>query len=356
MKIALIFDPITQSGGAEKLLWCLADQYPDSQIYTAIYNPEVVPERFKSKIISSWLQKFPRSAQNPKPYLPLLPLAYESFDLTSYDRIISITTLFAKAVITKPEAIHIGYINSPPRFLYSQQNLKRYINNNLLQNIMSPVFKWLKFYDVLATNRPDILLANSQNIQQKIKTIYRLSSQVVYPFAGDFYFKKRMVSKNPNQFVIVSRLEKWKRIDYAIQAFNKLPEKKLIIVGVGDDMSRLKKIAKNNIIFTGWVDDSKVADIVSRSQAMIMPQDEDFGITSVESQALCTPVIGLNSGGVKETVINGITGILYEKQTSKSLINAVKVFEKASFKADKLYQNALKYRQSQFIQNIAKYL
>ena len=356
MKIALIFDPVTQSGGAEKLLWCLADEYPDSKIYTAIYNPELVPERFKTRIVCSLLQKFPRAAQNPKPYLPLFPVAYESFDLSNYDRIISLTTLFAKTVITRPETLHIGYINSPPRFLYSEQNLKRYINNSFLQHLVSPIFKWLKFYDSLATKRPDILIANSQNIQQKIKNIYNLDSQVVYPFADDRYFKKRIIAKIPNQYVVVSRLEKWKRIDYAIRAFNNLPDKKLIIIGTGSDMSRLKKIAAGNVIFTGWVNDSKVVDIVSRSQAMIMPQDEDFGITSVESQALFTPVIALDSGGAKETVIKGETGILYEKQTPQSLINAIKVFEKKGFKADKLYQNALKYRQSQFIQNIAKYL
>ncbi len=356
MKIALIFDPITQSGGAEKLLWSLADEYPESKIYTAIYNPELVPDRFKTRIVCSWLQKLPRSTQNPKPYLPLFPIAYESFDLSNYDRIISITTLFAKSVITRPETLHIGYINSPPRFLYSKQNLKRYINNNLLQNLISPIFKWLKFYDSLATNRPDMLIANSQNIQQKIKNIYGLTSQVVYPFADDSYFKKKVISKIPNQYVIVSRLEKWKRIDYAIQAFDHLTDKKLIIIGTGSDMSRLKKIAGDNVVFTGWVDDSKVMDIVSQSQAMIMPQDEDFGITAIESQALFTPVIGLNSGGVRETVINGKTGILYEKQTPESLIKAIKICENTSFKADKLYQNALKYRQSQFIQNIAKYL
>ena len=356
MKVALIADPITQAGGAEKLLWSLADKFPNAPLFTAVANPSVVPKRFSQRIKVSWVQKLPASFSNPKPYLPLLPLAYESFDLNDFDRVISITTLFAKAVITKPETLHLGYINSPPRFLYSQSNLKRYINNDLIKGLSTPILNWLKSYDQIATRRPDILIANSKNIQKKIADIYKLDSKVVYPFAQNSYFDKNLSKKIPNQFVIVSRLEKWKQLDYAIEAFNARKDLRLIIVGVGQDFRRLKKLAKSNTSFSGWLPNSSVAELISSSCALIMPQNEDFGITSVEAQALGTPVISPMLGGALETVINNQTGLFFAEQNSHSLLHALEVFNTLSFQTDKLKQNALKYRQERFIQQITSYL
>lgn len=356
MKVALIADPITQSGGAEKLLWSLADKFPKAPVFTAVVNPLIVPKRFSQRIKVSWVQKLPASFSNPKPYLPLLPLAYESFDLNSFDRVISITTLFAKAVITKPETLHLGYINSPPRFLYSQSNLERYINNDLIKGLSIPILNWLKSYDQIATRRPDILIANSKNVQNKIADIYTLESKVVYPFAENSYFEKNLSKKIPNQFVIISRLEKWKQLDYAIEAFNARKDLRLIIIGVGQDFRRLKNLAKPNISFFGWLPNSSVAEIISSSHALIMPQNEDFGITSVEAQALGTPVISPKLGGAMETVINNQTGLFYAKQNSQSLLHALEVFNTLSFQADKLKQNALKYREERFIQQITSYL
>ena len=356
MKVALIADPITQSGGAEKLLWSLADKFPKAPVFAAVANPLIVPKRFSQRIKVSWVQKLPASFLNPKPYLPLLPLAYESFDLNDFDRVISITTLFAKAVITKPETLHLGYINSPPRFLYSQSNLDRYVNNDLIKGLAGPILNWLKSYDQIATRRPDILIANSKNIQKKITDIYRLDSKVIYPFAENFYFDKNSSKKIPNQFVIISRLEKWKQLDYAIEAFNARKDLRLIIIGVGRDSKRLKRLAGSNTFFLGWLPNSKVAEIISSSCGLIMPQNEDFGITSIEAQALGTPVISPEVGGALETIINNQTGLFYTKQNSQSLIHALEVFNKLSFQADKLKQNALKYREERFIQQITSYL
>ncbi len=354
MKIALVFDPITQNGGAEKLLWSLADSLPIGSVFTAVANPEIVPKKLLPRIITSWIQNLPLAYKNPKPYLPFFPLAYESFDFSDFDCVISITTLFAKAVITQPHTLHIGYINSPPRFLYSKKNLEKYINSQSFGLALNPFFNWLKKYDQIATRRPDILIANSHNIQRKIRDIYHLDSQVVYPFADDFYFSYGSKTDRLDNFVLVSRLERWKNIDYVIEAFNHLPGKKLIVVGVGSDGNRLRKKAASNISFTGWIDSASVAKIVSSSQALIMPQNEDFGITSIEAQALRTPVIAFGQGGAVETVINNQTGILFPSQTVDSLTQAVNSFTQKNFSADKLYQNALKYREKDFIQNISK--
>jgi len=356
MNLALVFDPITQSGGAEQLLWALADEFTSASIFTVTVNPNVVPERFKSRIKVSWLQKFPFAYANPKPYLPFLPLAYESLDLSSFDKVISITTLFAKSIITKPETLHISYINSPPRFLYSQNNLDRYIRRGLLQKSVQPFFKWLKNYDQIATRRPDILVANSQNIKQKIKDIYSLDSKVIYPFAKDYYFNQKLREKTTNQFVIISRLEPWKRIDYAINAFNSRPDFNLIVIGSGSDKTRLQKIAKKNTSFTGRLDEATVAEIIASSQALIMTQEEDFGITAIEAQALGTPIVALAKGGVLETVIDFQTGLLYPEQTKESLLGAISRLNRISFQADKLHNNAIKYRQDQFIRQIKNLL
>lgn len=357
MNLALVFDPITQSGGAEQLLWALADEFPSAGIFTATAKPEVIPERFVNRINVSWLQKFPLAYSNPKPYLPLLPLAYESLDLTGFDKVISITTLFAKSVITRPETLHIGYINSPPRFLYSQKNLDRYMGNKLIQKATLPFFRWLKNYDQIATRRPDILIANSDNIRGKIKEVYSLDSKVIYPFAGDFYFKQKVSQqKIYNQFVIISRLESWKRIDYAVKAINSRPDVRLVVIGTGSDKTRLQKIAKKNITFTGRLPQAEVAKTIASSEALILPQEEDFGITSIEAQALGTPVIAFAKGGSLETVIDKQTGLLYQEQTEKSLITAINRFSKISFNADKLRNNAIKYRQDQFIQKVKNLL
>lgn len=359
MKIALVFDPITQRGGAEQLLWSLADKYQTARIFTSVANFDLIPERFVSRIETSWLQKFPLSYVNPKPYLLLLPLSYESFDFTSFDVVISITTLFAKSVVTNTNTLHIGYINSPPRFLYNQENLSRYISNNLFRKpILDLPFSLLKKYDFISARRPDILISNSQNISQKVKNIYKLDSKVIYPFASNYYFNRTTAPtlKNKNQFVLISRLEKWKRIDYVIHAFSTQlgNEMKLIIIGSGSDKRRLEKLSGRNVSFTGYIPRSKVAQIIASSQAMIMPQEEDFGIVSVESQALGTPVIAYNRGGATETVIDSVTGVLFENQSANSLIKAINRMQTLSFKADKLRQNALKYQESAFLENFEK--
>ncbi|MEM3062646.1 MAG: glycosyltransferase [Nitrososphaerota archaeon] len=357
MKVALVHDDLIQYGGAERLLLALTEIWPDAPVYTSFYEQnllETQPAFKKLRIATSWMQKLPFKTLLRRFYFPLYPLAFESFNFDEYHIVISSSTRFAHSVITKPKTIHICYLNSVPRYLWDENN---YLSE---EKIISPfrflvriINSYLRVWDVTAATRVDVFIANSKNVANKIAKVYRRQAKIIYPFV-DFqkFSEARLTNSKPGDyFLVVTRLLAWKRVDIAIEAFNQL-RLPLKIVGRGPDISRLRKLAKDNIEFRGYVEDAELIKLYRECKALVVTQDEDFGIAICEAQAAGRPVIAYNSGGAREIVIEGKTGIFFESQTKDSLIEAVRKFEKLKFNPSDCVTNANRFRKDVFINNL----
>ena len=363
MKVALVHDDFVQAGGAESLFATIASIWPDAPIYTSLVNWDKLPQSIdRDRVKTSFIQKIPFAIKFYKLLLPIYPLAFESFNFDNFDLVISSTTRFAKSIITKPKTIHICYANSLPRFLWDQKAQKNYLPPTL-RFILRLFFSWLRRWDKVAAKRVDCYIANSQNVSQLVTKIYGVDSQVVYPFADINFFKPAKIHnwqlKNQKYFLVVNRLVRWKKIDIAIEAAINLGIN-LKIVGVGPDGSRLKKLitrnykseTRNKIEFLNRVSKDQLRELYQNSQALIVTQEEDFGISAVEAQACGIPVIAFSKGGQQEIVITGKTGVLFNKQSESSLKDAIAAASRIKWSVSACRNNSLKFKRAIFIKNL----
>ena len=338
-KIAIIYDWVDKWGGAERLILELLNIFPQAQVFTSYLDPKRAPWSKNLKIKTSFLQKFPSFIKKSRKLSILFyPLAIESFDLSDYDIVISVSSFLSKGVITKPNTYHIAYILTPPRFLWNMKNI--YLKNTLLNNLTS---QYLRKWDYVAAQRADKIISISQHVQKRVLKYYNLNSEVIYPPFNLKHWQeikekikiKRNNKIGDNFYLIVSRLEAYKKIDLAIKVFNKLPKEKLIIIGTGTEEKRLKRIASNNITFLSHLTDTQLATFYSRAKAVIMPQDEDFGLVALESQFWGTPVISFRDSGASEVIKEKETGLFFHHQTEYSLLKAIEKFESMSYNLKK---------------------
>ncbi|MCX8029925.1 MAG: glycosyltransferase, partial [Brevinematales bacterium] len=295
-------------GGAERVLISLKEVFSDAPIYTSIYNPENLDDSLKNaKVITSFVNKFKDAQKKHQKYFPIMPMAFESFNFNEFDIVISSSSSCAKGIITKPDTVHICYCHTPMRYAwefyyeyYEKENLSL-VKKKLLKYFMS----YMRIWDRVSADRVDYFIANSKNVAKRIWKHYRRDSVVIYPPVRTDYFKISDIDEE--YFLIVSRLVAYKRIDLAIETFNKL-KLPLVIIGDGPEKEKLKRIANKNIKFLGRQPDEVVKEYYSKCRALIFPGEEDFGITPVEAQASGRPVIAFGKGGALETVIDGVTG------------------------------------------------
>ncbi len=360
MKVALIHDYLKEYGGAERVLEALHEIFPEAPVYTAYFNPdELGPHTEKIKkwdIRSSWFQKFPFAESLVSPFRIFAPMMFESFDLSEYDLVISsCNTYFAKAVITKPEALHLSYIHTPPRYLYGYTTSFNY-KKNLLTRILGELANhFLRIYDFETSQRPDVLIANSKNIQERIKKFYRRESVVIYP-PVEINRKYQVVgSKDKKYFLSVGRLVRGKGADIIVETCTKL-NLPLKVVGTGPELDSLRKKAGKNIEFLGQVPDSELPKLYTGAIATILAsEDEDFGIVPVESMAYGTAVIAPKSGGYIETILDGKTGVLYGETGTVNVEELSKVlgeFRMDQFKAEDCRKQAEKFSKERFKKEI----
>ena len=341
MRVALVYDRINKIGGAERVLEALHEIFPDAPLYTAVYNPKTAPWAEKFNVIPSFLNKFPFAKRSHEVYPWLTPLAFESFDFSEFEVVISVTSEAAKGIITKPKTLHICYCLTPTRYLWS--GYEDYFKNEVFRFFTKPVVSYLRRWDKIAAQRPDVFVAISKNVQQRIKKYYGRDSEVIYPPVD---IDKFPISNSQfpigEYFLIVSRLVPYKKVNIAIQAFNKLGLP-LKVVGTGREMGRLKRMAKKNIEFLGQLTDFQLLSYYQRCQAVVFPQEEDFGLVPLEAQACGKPVIAYRAGGALETVIERKTGEFFDKQTPENLEEIVKKFKPEKYKPEDCRQNALKF-------------
>lgn len=345
MKVAIVHDDLVQWGGAERVLEAICELFPDAPIYTSLFDKSnrTLNSKFGSKkVITSFLQKIPGWKSLYKVFLPLYPIAFEQFDFSQYDLVISQTTRFSKSIITKPETLHICYCHTPPRFLWNFSNQKT-------SKLLLPMLSFLRILDRISSSRVDLYLAGSKNCQQRITKIYKRDSKLLYPFVD--LEKLNQQTFDGGYFLIVSRLIKYKKIDVVVDAFNKL-NVNLKIVGTGPELPNLLRKANNNIEFIGGVNENLLFNLLAGCRCLVLMAEEDFGLTSLEAQAFGKPVIAYKSGGALETVIEGKTGLFFDTQTSASLIKAINNLEKIKINPKNCIDNAKNFSKESFLTNL----
>lgn len=352
MRVALVHDHLIQEGGAERVLEALQAMWPEAPTYTLYFDREALQKTFGHKDIrTSFIQRIPFAKRLFRFFLPLMPFATEQYDLSSFDVVISSTSAFAKGIITSPDAVHICYCHTPTRYLWSDtasyvEELKA---NKFIKNVLPFILSRLRIWDKAAADRTDLFVANSKTVKQRIDKYYRRDSTVIYPPVDIDAFA--ISPKEKTYFLAGGRLVSYKRFDLIIDAFNKTG-KPLKIFGTGPAEAELKKRAGKNIEFLGRVSDTMRAELFSNAIAFIHPQEEDFGLTAVESMAAGRPVIAYAKGGALETVIDGKTGTLFYEQTADALAKTLEAFDEKRFDSNALRAHAETFSTRHFRENI----
>jgi len=386
MKVAIVHDYLNQMGGAESIIELFHEEFPEAPIFTSIYDPERMPERFRTMDIrTTWMQKLPLLSRLFRLYFPLYPFAFESIDLRGYDVVISCTTAWTKGILTDPSTCHVCYINTPMRFAWRPFDYLESENiPGPLRPLLSILFHTLRIWDISCIRRTDFLIGNSGNVANRIRKFYDRTSRVIYPPVDT---DKYHISPEPEDYyLIISRSRAYKRIDIAIDAAMQLGLS-LKIVGDGPDRRDLELRAQrghpgqkggqplHNIEFLGHVDDDDLADLIAHARALIVTSEEDFGITPLEANASGRPVIAYAAGGALETVIpaNGYpdwvnnkvdleqkelkpTGVFYFEKSVDSLVSILKSFDPTRFVPDELRAHAMRFDNKVFRRYIREFV
>lgn len=365
MKVAIIHDWLTTWAGAEKALAELLNCFPQAELFTTVnfLESEAVSALKDRAIHTSFIQKLPFARKYYRSYLPLMPLAVEQFDLKGFDLILSSSHAVAKGVVSDPNAVHICYCYSPMRYAWDMQH--QYLRQSGKEKgVMSWVMRWqlhrLRQWDYISAQRVDHFVAISSYIQRRIRASYRREAEVIYPPVDVDKF--RCDGAREDFYLTASRMVPYKRIDLAIEAFNKMPDKKLIVIGDGPDYAKLAAKAGANVTLMGYQPDSVLIDHLERTRAFVFMAEEDFGILPVEAQAAGAPVIGYGVGGLAETILNNVSGLWVNEQSSDALIASIEQFEArkqqdpSAFSARLCRQNAERFATQNFTQAIQSFV
>ena len=355
-KIAIVHDYIKEYGGAERVLEELVKLYPNADIYTSLYSPQHLgphKKRFEEySITPTWMNEIPMRHKLISPLRLLSPFAFKSLELGKYDTIIvSQTGAYFPNLVRKGKAKIVCYTHTPPRYLYGYATAREWKKNKLFYVIASVANHFLRIVDFNASKNVDVFVANSEEVAGRIKKFYRREPRVVYP---PVKIPNVIKGKKEDYYLAGGRLARAKGMDIIVKAFNK-NGKPLKIFGKGfaGFEEELKKMAGKNIEFVGEVNDERKFELMAGARAYIFASfDEDFGITPVESMGVGTPVVAYRSGGVKETVLEGKTGVFYEKNTSDSLNEAITRFEKLHLNANDCVVRAEKFSEKEFDRRI----
>ncbi|GGB75179.1 glycosyltransferase [Shewanella inventionis] len=362
MKVAVVHDWLTDLGGAEKVLKSIINIYPNADIYTIVCgmnNEQLSSLGILKPVNTSFIQRLPFGIKKYRSYLPLMPLAIQQFDLSSYDLIISSSYCVAKGVLTGPDQLHISYCHSPVRYAWDLQGqyLKESGIESGFKSILARYFlNKIRDFDVRSSFAVDKYVANSTFIQRRIMKFYRRESEVIYPPVDTESFT--LVENRQNYYITCSRLVPYKKVDLIVNAFKSLPDRHLLVVGDGPDYKRIKESLPPNVTLLGFLEYSDLISKIQNAKAFIYAAEEDFGIVPVEAQACGTPVIGYGKGGLIDTVKNGITGIHFYKQTTASIIEAVKKFENSVtlVSAKEISQHAQKFGSERFENELSDFI
>lgn len=357
MKVAIVHEWFDVYAGSEKVLEQILKIYPEADLYAVVdFLPNSNREFIKNKIVkTTFIQHLYKANINFRKYLPLMPLAIEQLDLSTYDLVISNSHCVAKGVITGPNQVHISYVHSPMRYAWDLQ--WQYLKEAGLEKgfkgwIAKLVLHYLRIWDIRSSNNVDAFICNSNYIARRIEKCYRREATVIYPPVAVNDFTEHDVKED--FYFTASRMVPYKRLDLIIEAFSQMPNKKLIVVGNGSEFTKIKAKAKANVTLLGYQPFSVLKDYMQRAKAFIFAAEEDFGIVPVEAQACGTPIIAFGKGGALETVkdleCKEPTGLFFNEQTVSSIINAVNIFEEKQrlFTPKNCRKNAEQFNEERF--------
>jgi glycosyltransferase involved in cell wall biosynthesis len=360
MRIALIHDYLSQDGGAERVLKIFSELWPEAPIFVLFHDKKKINYIDKKRTRESFLAKMPFVKNIFPYYLPLMPWATTTHQLKNFDLILSSTSAFAKGVKTGSNTLNITYCHTPPRYLWSftENYLDGLKKNRLTTKIILPkIIKHLQNWDKRSVKNIDHFIVNSETTRQRVQKYYDRDSTIIYPAINihDFYISPKI----KDYFTAGGRLAPYKKIDLVVKTFNRngLPLKIFgVDYGVGSEIKYLKKIAKPNIEFLGKITETEKSKLLSECLAFIHPQLEDFGITPLEAMASGRPVIAYRQGGATETVVEGKTGIFFDKQTWESLYQAVKNFNTANWHSPTIREHSQNFHIKNFKKQIKKFV
>ena len=354
--IALVHDHLTQSGGAERVLQVLQGMFPQAPTYTTVLNKENVDPAFsKGDIRPSFIQHMPFGVKRYQWYLPFMPAAFEQFDFSPYQLVISSCSGLAKGIITPKSTSHVCYCYTPTRYLWSDRHT--YVESRKMPRTMkSLVYAYLSYlrnWDYMAAQRVDHFIAISHTVKKRIKEYYNRDSEVIFPPVRVQAFAAGQ--GNGGYYLTGGRLTYYKRFDITVDAFSKL-NIPLYVYGVGPELKRLQARARDNVHFLGRVSEERLKQLYAEAIAFINPQIEDFGITMVESLASGRPVIAYDAGGARDIIEEGVSGQFFDEQSWESLADIVMRFEPSAYNPETIREHALRFSEESFTKSIMSFL
>jgi glycosyltransferase involved in cell wall biosynthesis len=351
-RVAISHEWLTIPGGSEKVVLQLLELFPDADIYTSVYDPEPWPESIRrARVHTSFLDRLPAATRFYPRLLPLMNTAFESFDMDGYDLVLSSNHACAKNVITAPGTLHVCYCHTPMRYawdpgFFGGERLGK------LEHVLLPfLLSRLRRQDAIASARPDVYVANSRHVAARIAKYYRRDAHVVHPPVDVERFLG--VERDPQDYYLfLGRLVPYKRADLAVAACSLL-DRPLKVVGGGRAAEELRRNAAPGIDFLGEIGDDELPGVIARARALLFPGEEDFGIVPVEAQAAGLPVIAYGVGGARDSVIDGVTGQLFDEQSPAAMAEAMTRFERASFDEERIRAHARGFSAKRFRDEMA---
>lgn len=355
MKVAIIHYWWLTNRGGEAVVTALAELFPEADLYIHVCDRELVERTlgsaFRGRIFTSFISRLPGARRRYQKYLAFMPLALEQWDLNAYDLVISSESGPAKGVVTRPDALHVCYCHSPMRYLWDMYSEYLGSAGGFIRTFFPLLAHWLRVWDRASADRVDEFIANSSFVASRIRKFYRRNSQVIFPPVDTVKFDHGRPRED--FYLCLGQLVRYKRVDIAVDAFNQL-NLPLVVIGEGELLDEMRRLARPNICFLGWQDSSVVKDHLERCRGLVFPGIEDFGIVPVEAMASGAPVIAYGRGGVLDTVIDGKTGVLFQEQTAEALISAVESIESGAceFEPGVLNLHARRFDKSVFREKI----
>ncbi|HEV2884250.1 MAG TPA: glycosyltransferase [Pyrinomonadaceae bacterium] len=354
-KIALVHDYFIQMGGAERVAMAMHDSFPSAPIYTTVALQHRLPQQLRvADIRTSAMQSLPGIERRFREYFMLYPFAVEHFDLSQYDLIFSSSSGYAKGVRRRRDAIHVCYCHTPMRWVWRYEDYVARESFGGAARSVLPLCLWgLKKWDLRASQQPNYNIANSQLIADRIKKIYGREAVVIPPPIDVDRFQPS--NEVDDYYLVLSRLMPYKRIDLAVEACKRM-DRRLIVIGDGPDRARLEKLAGPKTEFLGRQPDHLVSHYASRCRALLFPGEEDFGMVPLEVNAAGRPVIAFRGGGAMETVVEGVTGVFFDRQESDALAEAIEDFEGRFWHQQLLRRHAEKFDPRVFAFRVLQFL
>ena len=343
MKVAIIHYWFVGMRGGEKVVEALCRMYPEADLFTHVYDSRSVSATIaRHRVHTSFIAKLPGALQGYKRYLPLMPMALEQLDLRGYDLIISSESGPSKGIIPPAGALHVCYCHSPMRYIWNMFHDYRERSGPITRLLMPPLSHYLRTWDAISATRVHAFAANSQTVAQRLRTYYRRDAEVIHPPVDTSAFDAVPQNAVEDYYLMVGELVAYKRADLAVQAFN-ASGRRLLIIGGGEMLSRIRALAGPTVTVLGPQPFEVLRHHYARCRALIFPGEEDFGIVPVEAMASGRPVIAFNKGGATETVVNGLSGTLFDDQTAAGILDAVERNDRSTFEPTAIRAHAKRF-------------